>query len=47
LDEELKNLILAELPKQLRPIFISSITEENLQQLKDQIWQLLNRAADE
>lgn len=44
LDDELKVAILAELPKNIPSIFISSITGFNLPQLKDLLWSTLNTA---
>lgn len=42
LDEELKEDIAKELPQHVPHIFISSITNTNLQQLKDLLWNVLN-----
>ncbi len=42
LDEELRNEIKLEIPDQIPSIFLSSITGENVQHLKDTIWQELN-----
>jgi len=42
LDDELKQEIEKELPADIPHIFISSFTGENLQQLKDLLWQELN-----
>lgn len=42
LDEELKKEMREELPKQIPAIFISSITGEGIDKLKDMIWQELN-----
>ena len=41
LDEELENEIRASLPKEIPSVFISSITQKNIQVLKDMIWQTL------
>lgn len=41
LDEELKELLQEELPTDVKVIFISSVTGEGLQQLKDLIWTTL------
>ena len=41
-DDELKQLISAELPDDLPHIYFSAITGEGLDQLKDSIWRLLN-----
>ena len=42
LDEELQSEIKAELPKGVKAIFISSIAEIGLQELKDKLWEMLN-----
>lgn len=42
LDEELKQAIEQELPKDLPHIFISSVANQNIQQLKDLLWKTLN-----
>jgi len=42
LDEELKTAIAAELPKNIPHLFISSVTDYNLQKLKDLLWNTLN-----
>jgi GTPase len=42
LDDELKQQIAAELPKDIPHIFISSVTREGLIQLKDMLWSALN-----
>jgi len=42
LDEELKNLIIKELPANSDPVFISSVTQEGISGLKDRIWTELN-----
>jgi GTP-binding protein len=42
LDAELEKLLKKELPKNIEHIFISSITGKNIQQLKDNIWKMLN-----
>lgn len=41
LDEELEKLLKKELPKNIKHIFISSVTGKNIQQLKDLLWQTL------
>lgn len=43
LDDELMAAIAKELPKKVPHIFISSITQKNIQQLKDLLWQTLNK----
>jgi GTP-binding protein len=42
LDDELKEAISKELPQQIPHIFISSVTNYNLQPLKDLLWETLN-----
>ncbi|MEO6489302.1 MAG: GTPase ObgE [Ferruginibacter sp.] len=42
LDDELKQAILKELPKNIANIFISAVTGYNLPQLKDLLWNTLN-----
>ena len=45
LDDELKHAIEKELPENIPHVFISSITQQGLVQLKDMLWQLLNKKA--
>jgi GTP-binding protein len=42
LDEELKTAITAELPKDLPHVFISAMTEQGIDALKDQLWKMMN-----
>lgn len=42
LDDELKEAISAELPKEVPHVFISSVTQQGLPQLKDMLWNALN-----
>ncbi len=42
LDDELKNEIIPDLPKNIPHIFISSVAQQGLDELKDLIWKLLN-----
>lgn len=42
LDDELKDAIAAELPDNVPHVFISSVTQQGLPQLKDMLWQALN-----
>lgn len=42
LDEELKHAIARELPQQIPHIFISSVTQQGIQELKDLLWKELN-----
>jgi GTP-binding protein len=46
LDEELKAAISKELPAEYPHLFISSVTQQGLKELKDQLWQILNRPVD-
>jgi GTPase len=46
LDEELKNAISEELPKDVPHIFISSVTQQGIPQLKDLLWNTLNKPLD-
>ena len=46
LDEELKAAIVRELPANVPHIFISSITQQGLTQLKDLLWKTLNHSAN-
>lgn len=45
LDEELKQAIEKELPENIPHVFISSVTQQGLVQLKDILWQTLNKPA--
>ncbi len=42
LDEELENEIKKHLPKEIKSIFISSVTMKNILALKDLLWEMLN-----
>ena len=42
LDDELKKAIKPHLPRKIPHIFISSITGENITELKDMLWSALN-----
>lgn len=42
LDDELKDAIVKELPKDYPIVFISSMTNTGLQELKDKLWQVMN-----
>lgn len=41
-DEELKEMITAELPQELEYIFFSSVAQQGLDQLKDKLWAMMN-----
>jgi GTPase len=43
LDDELKQAIAKELPPNIPHVFISSITNQGLVELKDKLWQILNK----
>ncbi|HRI19730.1 MAG TPA: GTPase ObgE, partial [Panacibacter sp.] len=45
LDDELKDAIAKELPKNIEHIFISSLTQKGLTELKDLLWRTLNKKA--
>ena len=42
LDEELQDEIEKELPKDVPYVFISSVAQTGLTELKDKLWQMLN-----
>jgi GTP-binding protein len=42
LDDELKEAISKELPQKIPHVFISSVTQKGLQELKDLLWKELN-----
>jgi GTP-binding protein len=42
LDNELKDAIEKELPGNIPHIFISSVTNKNIQEMKDLLWKVLN-----
>ncbi len=42
LDDELKEEIVADLPDGVETLFISSVAESGLQELKDKLWKMLN-----
>jgi len=46
LDDELKEEIKAQLPENVPHVFISSITQQGLQQLKDLLWQTMNKTTE-
>jgi GTP-binding protein len=45
LDDELKDAIARELPKNIEHVFISSLTQKGLSELKDLLWRTLNKTA--
>lgn len=42
IDQELQNLLKEELPKDVPSIFISSVAQKGMEQLKDMLWQTIN-----
>lgn len=46
LDEELKAAVAKELPKNIPHIFISSVTQQGLNELKDLLWKALNEGQE-
>jgi GTP-binding protein len=47
LDNELKEAISKELPKNIPHLFISSVTQTGLVELKDKLWEILNKKVEE
>ena len=47
LDEELKAEISAQMPKDISHLFISSVAQQGLTELKDQLWDILNKPQDQ
>ncbi len=46
LDEELKSELIPEIPKDLPHVFISSLDQTGLTELKDKLWEMLNQSID-
>jgi len=46
LDEELKDAIEKDLPKNIPRVFISSVAHKGLNELKDKLWLLLNKPVE-
>lgn len=46
LDDELKDAIEKELPKDIPHLFISSVTQKGLTELKDRLWEILNKPVE-
>jgi GTP-binding protein len=42
LDQELKDAIEKDLPKEIPHLFISSVAQQGLMELKDLLWKVLN-----
>ena len=47
LDDELKEAIAKELPGNIPHLFISSVTQQGIVQLKDMLWEVLNKAPNQ
>jgi GTP-binding protein len=47
IDDELKEMLQAELPDDLPVLFISSVAQMGLQELKDKLWEMMNEGAEE
>ena len=47
LDEELKTLLMPELPEEIPTVFISSVAQIGLMELKDQLWSILQKGQNE
>ena len=47
LDDELKKEIAKELPEDIPHLFISSVTQQGLVELKDKLWEMLNMARED
>jgi len=45
IDKELEEMLSAEIPRELPSLFISAVAQEGLTELKDRVWELLNRPA--
>jgi GTP-binding protein len=43
LDEQMMNEMRELLPKDLNTVFISAVTQMNIDQLKDTLWQMMNK----
>ena len=46
LDEELKSELISEIPKDLPHVFISSLDQTGITELKDKLWEMLNQSID-
>ncbi len=46
LDEELKSELISEIPKDLPHVFISSLDQTGITELKDELWEMLNKSID-
>lgn len=47
LDEELKQMLLPDIPTELPHLFISSVAQKGLQELKDLLWETINSGEEE
>ena len=46
IDDELKELLLPEIPKGIPVTFISAVAQQGLEELKDVIWKAMDRQDD-
>jgi GTP-binding protein len=44
LDDELRTAVEKELPQKIPHVFISSVTQKGISELKDSLWKTLNKA---
>ena len=42
LDDELKKMLAKELPKKIPHVFFSALANENIMELKDKLWKMMN-----
>jgi len=47
IDEELKQLLIPDLPKGVPYVFISAVAQRGLEELKDRLWELIHSREDE
>ena len=47
IDEELRSMLEAELPEDVPTIFISSVAQQGIQELKDKLWDMLNEEGND
>jgi GTP-binding protein len=41
IDKELQEMLKSELPKEIKSVFFSAITQQGVQELKDELWKLM------
>lgn len=46
IDEELKELLIPEIPDTIEHLFISSVSQQGLTELKDKLWSILNKSEE-